>query len=290
MVLGLCSFLLWPAESFGRAFVRFVHAVPGVATASVQVTYPGGSPQTVGSIGFGQATPWLPVASGRVRWALVKSGSTLAHGAATIGHGAYDIVALAKPSGVALGIYSARGGKAGTSLVRVIHAAPELGSPELEFDGKVVLRSLGFTVATPYLSVPPGTHSVAAMKAGDTAPLLSVKDVRLQAGKSYSAVVVGSRGQMVRALLLADHSPPATSSKPAAPAKRPSSRSHSAGTTVTVQRGDSLWAIAKRRLKPGASNEAIYQELVKIWNLNAQRIGTGDPNLIFPGQRLTMPK
>ncbi len=127
------------------------------------------------------------------------------------------------------------------------------------------------------------------MKAGDTAPLLSVKDVRLQAGKS-SRPRGGEPRQLVRALLLADHSPPATSSKPAAPAKRPSSRSHSAGTTVTVQRGDSLWAIAKRRLKPGASNEAIYQELVKIWNLNAQRIGTGDPNLIFPGQRLTMPK
>jgi hypothetical protein len=33
----------------------------------------------------------------------------------------------------------------------------------------------------------------------------------------------------------------------------------------------------------------VEHKLVAIWNMNAGRIGTGDPNLIFPGTRLRLP-
>jgi hypothetical protein len=56
-----------------------------------------------------------------------------------------------------------------------------------------------------------------------------------------------------------------------------------------VRPGDSLWSIARSLVGPSASNTEVETKLVKVWDMNAHRIGTGDPNLIFPGQRLLLP-
>jgi Tfp pilus assembly protein FimV len=79
-------------------------------------------------------------------------------------------------------------------------------------------------------------------------------------------------------------------------ARKPPSKAAAAGTgtsaqprTGVVRPGDSLWAIAQKLLGPRASAAAVERKLVAIWNLNAVRIGTGDPNLIFPGTRLLVP-
>jgi nucleoid-associated protein YgaU len=57
----------------------------------------------------------------------------------------------------------------------------------------------------------------------------------------------------------------------------------------TVAPGDSLWVIADRFVKPPKTDERINAFLHRIWDRNSIRIGTGDPNLIFPGQRLSLP-
>ncbi len=266
--------------------VRFIHAVPGVGTATVKLNS-GSGDVNLGSIGFAQVTPWRNVRSGSFHWSLVGGGKTLAQGSSTVGDGAYDIVVLDKPSGVSLGIYKAEGGRPGTSLVRVIHAVPELGSPELELDSKVVVKSLGFTKATPYLSVSPGVHSLSAMKAGDSAPLVSLDNVKLMPGVAYSGIVVGSRGQRVRVVAVTDRGGPVTRTAKGAThhASSPGLKSN----VYVVRPGDSLWAIASKTLGSRATNATIQHKLVAIWNLNDRRIGTGDPNLIFPGQRLQLP-
>lgn len=58
--------------------------------------------------------------------------------------------------------------------------------------------------------------------------------------------------------------------------------------TVQVRPGDSLWSISQERLGPNAREGRIAQEAARIYALNRGRIG-GDPNLIFPGQRLLVP-
>ena len=55
-----------------------------------------------------------------------------------------------------------------------------------------------------------------------------------------------------------------------------------------VRPGDSLWRIAGRHLGPDATVTATAQEVTRLWELNRQRIGTGNPDLIFPGQTLRM--
>lgn len=280
LAIALTATVLIPAQALGRALVRFIHAVPGVGTATVELET-GGGLHPIGSVGFGQVSDWLSVRSGSFRWALTRGGRTLVRGTATVGNGAYDIVVLDKHSGVSLGVYRAQAGRPGTSLVRVIHAAPELGAPELTLDSKVAVKSLSFTAATPYVSVTPGAHVLGAMKPGTQTSLVH-DPVTLTPGVAYSAVVIGSRGQMVRVVNVVDRGAPLTRTGP----RRRGSRAATGNSSVIVRPGDSLWSIAAGLVGPGASNAEIQHKLVEIWNRNAIRIGTGDPNLIFSGTRL----
>ena len=55
-----------------------------------------------------------------------------------------------------------------------------------------------------------------------------------------------------------------------------------------VQAGECLWSIAEAILPDGASNGAIANEVHSLWRLNANRIGTGDPNVLMAGTRLRL--
>jgi len=293
LALGLCVWLLSPAQALARALVRFVHAVPGAGTATVEVNS-GGGDQRLGSLRFAQTTPWRSIRSGSFRWTLIGSGGKkLAAGTSSVAAGAYDIVVLDKPSGISLGVYKTAAAAPGTSLVRVIHAAPELGAPQLNLDSKAVLSRLSFTSATPYLSVKPGTHTIAAVRPGDSAPLFSAPPTKFESGTAYSAIIVGSRGERVRMVTVVDRGAPLT--RPAsrttgtARASGPATAAASTFKLVVIHPGDSLWVIARRVVGPKASNDAVQRKLAAIWALNANRIGTGDPNLIFAGQTLHLP-
>ena len=250
------------------------------AGGALSVEAGGGAPlERMGLVAFAQATAWRGLRTGRFRWELVSGSQAFASGSATVGRGAFDAVLLARrPAGVRLGIFKARGGRPGVSLLRVIHAAPELGSPAIELDGRLLAARLSYTHATPYLAVRPGLHSLSALKLGSTTPLVSIGGVRLVPGAAYSSILIGSAGRRLRWVTVTDRGAPLV--RPAAPA------GPSGGTGVTVRPGDSLWTIAAHHLGPSATNEQIYYEVAKLWRLNAHRIGTGDPSLIFPGQRV----
>jgi nucleoid-associated protein YgaU len=153
-------------------------------------------------------------------------------------------------------------------------------------DGKEAVKSLGYRKATPYVPLPAGAHTLGAMRPGSSAPLVSAH-VSTAADTAYSAIVLGTRGPRVRVVSLVDRGPPLT--RKGAKATPVGTHASGAPGTMVIRSGDSLWAIARRLVGPRASDEAVETKLVAIWNLNAGRIGTGDPNLIFPGTRLRLP-
>lgn len=63
---------------------------------------------------------------------------------------------------------------------------------------------------------------------------------------------------------------------------RPGDRSH------VVRPGESLWLIARDVLGDGASVARIAREVNRLWALNSERIGTGDPDLLMVGTRLVL--
>jgi Tol biopolymer transport system component len=58
--------------------------------------------------------------------------------------------------------------------------------------------------------------------------------------------------------------------------------------TVIVKPGDSLWSISEQRLGPQASPQRVYDHADQMYALNRKLIGS-DPDLIFAGQRLSLP-
>jgi LysM domain len=55
-----------------------------------------------------------------------------------------------------------------------------------------------------------------------------------------------------------------------------------------VEPGESLWSIARRLLGPDASPGRIAREVDRLWELNRDRIGTGDPDMLMVGARLRL--
>ena len=76
----------------------------------------------------------------------------------------------------------------------------------------------------------------------------------------------------------------------AAQAEAPAPREAASTSVHVVRAGESLWSIAEDLLGPGASTEEIARAVERLWELNAERIGSGDPDLIVSGQRLVVPR
>jgi hypothetical protein len=55
-----------------------------------------------------------------------------------------------------------------------------------------------------------------------------------------------------------------------------------------VRPGESLWAIARRLVGPDASMARIAREVHRLWELNEDRIATGDPDLLMVGTKLRL--
>jgi Tfp pilus assembly protein FimV len=74
-----------------------------------------------------------------------------------------------------------------------------------------------------------------------------------------------------------------------AQAETPEPRPAASERVHTVRSGESLWSIAEDLLGPGASTAEIARAVERLWKLNAERIGSGDPDLIVAGERLIVP-
>jgi LysM domain len=62
----------------------------------------------------------------------------------------------------------------------------------------------------------------------------------------------------------------------------------SSKSTQIVAPGQSLWVIAQNLVANPFSVAQVALKVDRLWALNAARIGTGDRNLIFPGQELRL--
>jgi hypothetical protein len=289
----LFGLLLWPAHLLARAGVRFVHAVPGANEAKLTVEQEGRT-TLVGRAGYAQFTKVRKLKSGAIRWKLTSGGDTLATGTGDVGRG--PITAIAMPQGSRLAVKffkDAAPPPRGEARVRVIHAAPELGEPDVRVDGKRVAAEVGYGDATPYLKLEPGRHDLQAVRAGTSDELIGRKGVRVPGGTTTSAIVIGTSGEPARILTVTDRREEGAATRTRPKQKRSGgaakqSGGGAGGGTYTVARGDSLWSIARDQLGDGASDARIAREVQRLWAANGGRIGTGDPNLIFPGQKIRL--
>jgi len=69
------------------------------------------------------------------------------------------------------------------------------------------------------------------------------------------------------------------------PARAPAA---SGKATYTIEKGESLWSIARSRLGSKASNAAIAREVDRLWRLNAGSVASGDPDMLIAGEKLRL--
>ena len=181
------------------AKVRFVHAVPGVGEASLRA-----GDSEVGSAAFGKATAFADVPAGDVKLNLEADGGTLEADEQLQAGRTYTVIALAQGQSGELRVYPDGTPKPNTARLRMIHAAPELGSPDFSLNGEVVSQGTEYKEATAYWDLQPGTYRAVLANPETGDPALPPQQLPLAAGTTSTLVVLGSRGEPVQTLLLTD--------------------------------------------------------------------------------------
>jgi hypothetical protein len=191
------------------ATVRFVHAVPGGGPAALSVTV-GVTGVSSSPASFGKAAGPLETRAGTGKLVLtsIEGSRVLARATQALEDGKrYTVVAMPKSSGsgAQLRIWEDGTPKPGEAELRAIHAAPELGSPDVRVGSRLVAEKLAYGQATGYVGIPPGTYDVYVTRPGGSGGALAMKrGVALTAGTATTAIVIGSSGAPTSILTLND--------------------------------------------------------------------------------------
>ncbi|MEA2457691.1 MAG: hypothetical protein QOC95_663 [Thermoleophilaceae bacterium] len=195
------------ASAFATAKVRFVNARAGSPPVRLRVTAGSAPAPQGGATSFGQITPYASVPSGTAQLSIGAGSGSAASATTTqqLTDGArYTAVALAKGTkGFELKVYEDGKAKAGTARLRVLHAAPELGSPNVRLGQRTIAEAVAFRTASPYLSVDPGAYTLSVVRPGGTKAIFQ-KRVSLSAGVATTAILAGSAGARERLIVATD--------------------------------------------------------------------------------------
>ena len=192
------------AHADGRPLTkaRFLHAVPMAAPATLIIH---GHPPRITSA-YGKPSAYHACHPGPARMELKVRGQRKPAATATldIGRGRYTVIAVPDGGKVGLRVYKDGTATPGKARLRTINAAAELDGADMRVDGREVFR-VGSDDATRYASVPPGRHDLSITRpGGEGGALAAVQHVPLVAGSASTAIVVGSRGEPAKVLMVSD--------------------------------------------------------------------------------------
>jgi hypothetical protein len=195
------------ASALASAEVRFVNAYGGADPVRLEVTVADQRTPVGGPTAFGDVAEHATVPSGDSQLSLVAGeGSdasttldkTLAEG------GSYTIVAIPDGDGAAELVVLRDGTAApGDAKLRVLHAAPELGDPDIRLGDRTLAEGVGFRSDTGYLRVNPGMYDLAVAGPNGGEAVLELP-VALTAGTASTVIVAGTGGSEARLIELTD--------------------------------------------------------------------------------------
>jgi nucleoid-associated protein YgaU len=223
--------------------------------------------------GFGGLSGYHAVPTGQIELQLAaKPGAKpLATHATDLTAGRrYTVYAVSQGGKVTLNVLRDAAQGTPAARLRVVHAAPELGKPDLWWAGSKVASAVPYMGTTGYVDAGVGSETLAVAAPGKSSDPIASRTIQLSGGQAMTAFVIGSKGRKVH--IVTGHDARIAASK---------------GTYV-VRQGDNLWSIAARRLGNGATPQQINAKLHRIWDANAANVPSGDPDLILPGQSLRM--
>jgi hypothetical protein len=186
--------------------LRFLNALPGTATARVEVVSATTGMRTGagGESAYGELTPYAAVPGGSVRLDLVAPKAHASAPEQLAAGASYTVIATGSSGHAQLRLYRDGSAAAGAAKLRVIHAAPELGTPDIALDGRPIAQAVAFGSSTGYLTATPGSANLAVMSPHSNSRTIASGQVSLAAGTATTAVVIGTAGQPVRVVSAQD--------------------------------------------------------------------------------------
>ena len=190
------------ASALANARVRFVNARGGDGSVTLTVSVGGRATSAGGAIPFGAVSELTDVPPGTAKLSLAGGKASLDK---TLADGAtYTVMAFPKgANGYVLDVVRSGSPIPKLAKLRIVHAAPELGSPDIRLGKRTVAQALEFKKATRYLTFEPSAYDVAVTKpnGGD---VLFNRRVSLAAGTATTIVVAGSGGSPERLIVVND--------------------------------------------------------------------------------------
>ena len=197
--------LVGPAASAsGAANVRFVNAVPGAGAVQLQGIEGGITQKVGGRAGFADVGGYADVPSGNVRFELGGEGEGASARTRLRNRAHYTVVALPGGGGARLEVLRDGRAQPGAARLRVLHAAPELGSVEVDLGERALADGVGFGDVSGYTTVEPGAYALNVVNPENGSALAARGGVAITAGTSSTAFVVGSGGEPVQVVVAAE--------------------------------------------------------------------------------------
>ena len=184
--------------------VRIVHASPDAPSVSVLVD---GQPAAQ-NVQFGAATEYVPLAPGdhQVQVVPAEGGDPIIDQTVTLAGGTAYILSVTGPAAeVQLQTHEVPLNpiESGQALMRVIHAAPEVGNVDVAVAGteEPLVGGVGYPDSSDYQTVAPGTYDF-EVRGTDTGEVLTtVTGFNVEAGQAYDVVALGQPGTQTINLL-----------------------------------------------------------------------------------------
>lgn len=184
-------------EDRDNALVRVVHAVPAGASVDIYAD----DQRVFDSLDYKEVTAYREVPAERFSFAVRPAGAPQAPPLATNSEGLDDgrhYTVFAVPgddSAATLRVVTDEQSlpAAGKARLRIVHAARDAGEIDLVAAGvkDPLFDGVDFQNVSNYAEIDPVAGTVSVRPEGRTAALLTLRDVRFDAGKSYTVVVVG---------------------------------------------------------------------------------------------------
>ncbi|MEA2404171.1 MAG: hypothetical protein QOE08_818 [Thermoleophilaceae bacterium] len=178
-----------------KSQVRFVNASPVLHSARIQVFVSGAARAATAPAAYAEVTPYAGAPSGVVQIRLAGTPNRAELGASLVDGQRYTVVAFPKGKATELKMFQDSVPTGGAATLRVIHAAPELGAPDVRLGQRTIAQKVPFKSATRYVSVTPGSYQLSVTRPGDGGSPIASKGVTLSAGTASTAIITGSQGR-----------------------------------------------------------------------------------------------
>lgn len=195
----------------GEAMVRLVNALP----TSPSVAVNSGDSALFANVKYKDVTEYRQVGDNTADFKLVTAPQAAGTTPAAENHellsngGRYTAIALPEKDGSGADLKIVRDELvpgAGKAQLRVIHAAPGVHELDVVLDGQkdALFSGINYSTEAGFKEIDPVAGTVEIRSADSHKRLVSLKDVKFEAGKSYTIVITGSPMSKVEAITFND--------------------------------------------------------------------------------------